>query len=149
MSNRSLNQSDMHQFKSDKKFYRKRIIAITRDLFKNNEHPDDINILHNNYAKQLVEYFKIGDKTDIVQEEYIGMSTKIEDDAYTPGGYCITKANKEILNINEPVATLDKYISIKKMNVDKEIVPKKKDIDLTNPVLRTKGLICKSERAKT
>ena len=151
ISNKSIDSNEIEQFRIDKKFYRKRILAITKQLFRKNNIPDHINELHNNYIKQLVEYFKITDKTDIVQEEYNDMTDDELNDATSDNidsTQTVSNANKEIFNINEPVPTMEKYISIKKVSNNNIVPPKKKDIDLKNPKLRTKGISSKEKKKK-
>tara|TARA_Y100001958_G_C21248343_1_gene580927 strand:+ start:9431 stop:9973 length:543 start_codon:yes stop_codon:yes gene_type:complete len=137
---------ELTQFNIDRRFYRKRIISLTRDMFKKNNLPENIVELHNSYVKQLIEYFKLGDRKDIIQEEYDGINEEEED--FGDMEYNIETANKEIFNIKEPVATMEKFVTIKKVNVEDNIVPKKKDINLKDPKLKTKGLDSKKKKKK-
>ena len=111
---------ELVQFNIDRRFYRKRIISITREMFKKNDYPEDIVELHNSYVKQLVEYFKLGDRKDIIQEDYDDIK---EEDCISDTECDINTANKEIFNIKEPVATMDKYVTIKKVIVEDKIIP--------------------------
>lgn len=60
----------------DKKFYKKRIIALTKELF-NNEKMDnlmqDVNFAFENYVKTCIRHFKITDESDIIQQDYAGL----------------------------------------------------------------------------
>ena len=55
---------------------------------------------------------------------------------------------KRFFNIKEPVATMDKYVTIKKVVVEDKVVPKKRDINLKDPKLKTKGLIQKKKKRR-
>ena len=136
---------ELAQFNTDRRFYRKRIISLTRDMFKKNNLPENIVELHNSYVKQLIEYFKLGDRKDIIQEEYDDIK---DDNCFSDTDCDIEIANKEIFNIKEPVATMDKYVTIKKVVVEDKVVPKKRDINLKDPKLKTKGLIQKKKKKK-
>lgn len=137
---------DDYQFKVDRRFYKKRILSITRELFKESQLPRNIIELHNDYVKQLIEYFKLGDRKDIIQEEY--SSVKIDTHDLSDEDCDINTANKEIFNVKEPKPTLDNYVTIKKLSIEPEIIPKKKNIDLKNPQLRTKGVVKKKKFKK-
>lgn len=78
------------EFNDDKKFYRKRIISLTKELFSsdlnNDLNNDTLKTIFNNYVKQLIIYFKDIDRQDIIQNHYIN------DNLYT------TLNNKNELN---------------------------------------------------
>ena len=131
-------QEELDQFKLDKRFYKKRIISLTRDMFKKNDYPANLNDVHNQYVRYIINHFKLIDRKDILQSEYdnIELSKTYEGDI----SYNIDEANKEIYNIKEPVPSLDNYVKITKVNSERKILPKKKDINLKHPQLKTKGL---------
>jgi len=60
--------------RKDKKFYRKRIMNLTKDLLicKELEEPllPDVKETFENFVKTCVEYFKTLDQCDIIQEDY-------------------------------------------------------------------------------
>lgn len=62
--------------KKEKKFYKKRIISITNELLKDdyNDYDDkfpEIKLSFNNYIKVLISYFKLIDKNELIQNEFI------------------------------------------------------------------------------
>jgi len=137
---------DKERFIVDKRFYKKRILSITRELFKDNQLPRNIIELHNGYVRQLIEYFKLGDRKDIIQEEYDNII--VENQCFSDSDCDINAANKEIFNVKEPTSTLDNYVTIKKLTADSEIIPKKRSIDLKQSGLRTKGVVKKKKARK-
>ena len=69
---------------SDRKFYKKRIYDLTKQLLNNepiseNIFPDVTNSFQT-YIKACVDYFKTLDKTDILQEDYQTIDNSIKID---------------------------------------------------------------------
>ena len=64
--------------KKDKKFYKKRIYDLTKQLLNNEPIEEkmfpDVVIAFESYIKTCINYFKILDKTDIIQEDYSDLS---------------------------------------------------------------------------
>jgi len=58
--------------KSDIKFYRKRITALTKDMLKG-EIPENnyIRSIYETYVNGLIKYFKMVDTSDIIQKQYV------------------------------------------------------------------------------
>jgi len=61
-------------YKKDKKFYKKRINNLTRNLMDNKKesYPNNINRAFENYIRESIEYFKLLNETDLFKENYIG-----------------------------------------------------------------------------
>ena len=53
--------------KEDKKFYKKRIIQLTKDLLKGKGDNNIINASFNAYIKTAIEHFKFIDKKEIIR----------------------------------------------------------------------------------
>ena len=137
--------------RKDKKFYRRRIIDLTKRLL-NNEKPEtmfpDVTSAFEYYSKICVEYFKVLDKTDIIQEDYTDLSSN---------SISISDSNADLMNkssidadnlmmrsikIQEPNA-LEKLVKRKSTKIKKQpIIPLQKKINLKDPNLKNKG-ICK------
>ena len=61
------------QYKNDIKFYKKRILDLTKRLFRNGEeqiHDIHVNKCFTSYVKSCVTYLKFLDKSDIIQKRY-------------------------------------------------------------------------------
>ena len=56
--------------KEDRKFYKKRIINETKKMLRNDFDTPALKQIFNEYVISLVDYFKIVDKRDILQEDY-------------------------------------------------------------------------------
>ena len=111
-----LDQAQVKITKDDKKFYKKRILSITKELFYKTNYPQSIKKLHNSYISQIVEYFQICDREDILQEEYNGMENtddlpNIDDDL------SIDDANKGLFNNVPKENTIDDFVTTKQINL--------------------------------
>ena len=59
--------------KKDKKFYKRRIYDLTKQLLSNEQPPTlfpDVQNTFDNYIKTCISYFKVIDTSDIIQEDY-------------------------------------------------------------------------------
>jgi hypothetical protein len=139
--------------KKDTKFYKKRILNLTRELFISKDAcVPDVNYAFANYISQCVEYFKNIDTTDILQEEYNQFELESYDfdvdeeyDAINnvnDNESYFSSMNSEIMRkINVKTNTLDNFIIrnvIKKHEPD--FLPIQKEINLKDPSLRVKGI---------
>ena len=139
------------QFLKDKRFYRKRILNTTRQLFAEEIENQEIVNSFNNYVKSMINYLKFIDKKDILQEEYSTLqlqekkvsfekTDKEKKDDYD-------KANNMIANIPVNDITLDEYVIKKNEDQEGEILPQKKIINLQDPKLKRKGIKKKEKKS--
>ena len=143
------NQKLEHNIKSNvknRKFYKKRIYDLTKQLMHSEPSPStDISKSFENYINICISYFQTLDKTDILQEDYANITeselcklSKLES---------IDEVNKSMMRfvkMYEP-NSLEKIVKrtiIKSAKVPAQILPKQKNINLKDPILRNKG-ICK------
>jgi len=143
----------------DKKFYRKRIMSLTKHLLYDTvpESPDadlttmppDIHGLFQSYMNKCVEYFKVLDRADILQEEYgdIHSDQNSADNQSTQkncvhGGQTRGEADEAFLRsvqLTQP-NTLDSFVHRTVVKKDPSEYPRKKNINLQDPVLKNKGV---------
>tara|TARA_Y100000389_G_C17296826_1_gene430922 strand:- start:17 stop:604 length:588 start_codon:yes stop_codon:yes gene_type:complete len=141
--------------KKDKKFYRKRILALTKNLLSTDETdvPSEIERYFKEYIGSCIDYFKTVDNNDLRQDEYRYMDEDKDEDKLTNGEYlevddsildtdnCDTSSNNidSLLIRKINVAnTLDNFV-IRNSSKKKVIIPKKKKVNLRDPSLKTKG----------
>jgi hypothetical protein len=133
--------------KKDKKFYKRRIFDLTKQLL-NNEKPErmypDVTSAFDMYANICIEYFKILDKTDIIQEDYDNILAMVDAKNEIPVENNQEEINKLLMRsikITEPNA-LEKLVKRTSTQVAKKppIIPIQKDINLHDPVLKNKGI---------
>ena len=146
--------------KKDQKFYRRRILSLTKELLypeeateKSTTKPtpttttttsNDPNIvsLFQMYSKACIEYFKTLDKNDIIQEDYSTLTSETPEmsaeDIKTQAE--IDQLFMRSIHVKEPT-TLDKFVK-RSTTAPKEdpILPKQKDINLRDPALKNKGI---------
>ena len=143
--------------KKDKKFYRKRIVDLTKQLLNNEPSEEilqDIIKSFDSYAKICVDYFKMVDRRDILQEEHENFnSEKNEDDVKNEKdekdeNVYNTNIQQEsdklfmrTFHIKEP-NSLEKIVKrkITKISEKPPFVPIQKEINLKDPVLKNKGI---------
>jgi hypothetical protein len=131
----------------DTKFYKKRIIQLTKDIL-NKEPPSellaDVAQAFHHYVKTCVRYFKIIDKTDILQDDYKDfaiLETILNDASCNPvlKKEEMDKCMMRSIKVKKP--SLDTFvIKTVKNPADEPILPKQKKLNLKDPQLKTKGL---------
>ena len=124
--------------KKDKKFYKKRIIKTTKDLFSDDTiFPPSLKSAFDEYLKIMITYLKIEDKKDFMQEEYNDLVKKqVRFNLENPMQNQVDM-NRAILNF--PEKTIRDFAIIKK--VEPEIVtPIKKNFEAKDPKLKYKGI---------
>ena len=142
--------------KADRKFYKKRIINETKKMLRNDFDTPALKEIFNQYVISLVDYFKIVDKRDILQEDYknnppqdkeyydnvldeiLDISDNNLNNLISPDQLLFNNANET------KKITLDNFVV--KHNPPKEniIYPEQKEINLKEPSLKTKGLKMKA-----
>jgi len=139
--------------RKDKKFYKRRVFELTKQLL-NKEMPDRVTsqviLTFDKYFNESIEYFKILDRTDIIQEEYVGCDLEIEGqdlESLYSQDCCGNWNNSDILLTTRSFdlpkkGTLDNFVTVKNIKIKKEIIPLKKEINLKDPILKNKG--CKN-----
>lgn len=134
--------------RKDKRFYKKRIFDLTKRLL-NNEKPEtmypDVGSAFDSYVRVCIEYFKVLDRSDIIQEDYIGVEDGILNNKPMDPSYNAVEESMLMMRsikITEPNA-LEKLVKRTTHKLEKKaIIPLQKDINLKNPNLKNKG-ICK------
>jgi len=135
-------------YKKDKKFYKKRINNLTRNLMDNKKesYPNNINKTFDNYIKEAIEYFKLLDETDIFQEDYIGLQLLEEMELEEESEEKVEKINdteiiKSFMLPKNNVPNLDNFVKIKKTQEEKIVkLPIQKEINLLDNQYKTKGI---------
>ena len=144
MKNQNIEENKTKTNLKNRKFYKKRIYDLTKQLMHNEPSPStEISKTFENYINSCIRHFQILDKTDILQEDYANITqlnltnTKIES---------VEEANKSMMRfvkMYEP-NSLEKIVkrTVTKMAAPDPVLPKQKNINLKDPILRNKG-ICK------
>ena len=135
--------------KSDVKFYKKRIIQLTKDMMKGQHITNSVNKAHNEYMKSCVAYLRFLDTKDILQEEYKGIPEQLDlSDDDVDGDPNNNLINPSYLHKQNKI---EDYIDVKKIsNVPKNetYLPEKKNLKLKDPELKKKGIKKKKGKKK-
>ena len=137
--------------KKDKRFYRRRILNLTKELLSKDESEivisPDIKYAFDNLVKTCVHYFKILDRNDIIQEDYNEFDDEIkEDKEISETEQFLKEENEKLLmrSVKMSNHSLDNFIKIKMTKKPEDlIIPQQKEINLKDPVLKNKGVIKK------
>lgn len=151
--------------KTERKFYRKRILNATKQMLKNdfNGLNDHVKEGFSHYMMTLITYFKYLDTHEILQHDYKDMTNDttthnknndndgnasdnfgLDDDDNDDAEDLSVQASNQIL-YNAPQhnkkITLDNFVITKKQKTNQaKFYPHKKEVDLTNPELKNKGI---------
>jgi hypothetical protein len=143
--------------KKDKKFYRRRIFDLTKQLLSN-EKPDvlapDIKNSFENYVNLCIEHFKALDTTDIIQQDYSNLNLEIDskNEINIENIGSTEEANQLMMRsikMSHPPSLLDNFVKVKNVKPQVQpIIPKQKDINLKDPVLKNKGILYLKKKKK-
>tara|TARA_X000000368_G_C22896508_1_gene652089 strand:- start:379 stop:906 length:528 start_codon:yes stop_codon:yes gene_type:complete len=143
---KSTNVSDL---KGDIKFYKKRIIQLTKDMMKGGHVTISVNKAYNEYMKSCVAYLKFLDTKDILQEEYKDVPEQLDiSDGDVDGDPNNNLINPSYLHKQNKI---EDYLDITKVsNVPEKAtyLPEKKELKLKNPELKKKGIKKKKGKKK-
>ena len=145
---------------TDKKFYKKRLIGLFKEILKGETCPENIKDLHDNFVYEAIHYFKLEDKRDILQKEHDTYeklsgenmhgqihSSNIKD--YEESQEILLSANKDIMREKKTGENLDTFVKKKTTAVVHPInIPSKKAINLKDPILKNKGIKQKKSKKK-
>jgi hypothetical protein len=136
--------------KRDKKFYKRRIFNLVKEILITKEEPldlfPDVKYTFDNFVDSCIQYFKSKDNNDIIQSEYknIEENNIISEllESNIDGDYIEDEANKLLMrSIKITNSSLDNFVTKKYINPPNEIIlPKQKDVNLKDPELKNKGI---------
>ena len=138
--------------KSEKKFYRKRISAMVKDILYNNLNnnsdcpvSDVIITAFNTFARLCVSHFKFKDTMDNIQGDYKGMvladTSGVDLGVDTMEGWSIDEANKLCMKqVDKKVITMDNFVTKTSPPQDEMILPKTKELNLKDPKYKRKDI---------
>ena len=123
-------------------FYRKRIISLTKEMFNAGFKNDKLKCFFDEYARQLIVYFKDIDTTDVIQRQHIPSTYAMKEEESSI--ISPLNINDELSLIRKSVAVpgLDNYVIKKTHNKgrNKLIVPQIIDVNLKDPMFKLKGV---------
>ena len=138
--------SDDEGFKKDKKFYKKRVIQLTKNLYNNNIEEYNVPLLEiknsfHKYIYECIQILKLIDKNDSIQEEYSDLSS---NNIGNPIDTSFNIVENDSILFNKPSTNKieDCFpITIKKTKKKSDIkLPVQKELNLKDPKFKTKGV---------
>jgi len=137
---------------ADKRFYKKRLFNLFKEILKGKTCPEDIKESHEEFIHGAIHYFKLVDKRDILQQEHDineklsrekmpdqVHSSNIKD--YEESQGILSSANKEIMREKKTESNLDTFVKKKKISSAPPLkIPSQKAINLKDPTLKNKGI---------
>jgi len=136
--------------KEERKFYKKRIYNLFKEILINKAEPEnlfpDVKYAYDNFINASINYFKTIDNNDLLQEEYKNLDDQeainINDIPDLCDDITAEEADKLLMrSIKITTPTLDKYVKRKTTKPqEKLILPKQKEVNLMDPELKVKGL---------
>jgi|688.fasta_scaffold294120_2 hypothetical protein len=132
--------------KEDTRFYRKRIIALTKEMLKSSDLAPSkgINEAFDVYINMLIKYFKIVDKTDIIQDQYDKDKEVEEDELSNLQEQIDTQVDMDIAHIlrgsGGAAPTLNDFVVSTTTHPESRVIPMKLEMNLHSPSLKTKGI---------
>ncbi len=140
-----------HLNKEERKFYRKRIFNLFKEMITCNESEHllpEVKTAYDNFIDSAINYFKVIDNNDIIQSDYknedISLhecgNSNIDISANLSNNLEADKLLLRLVKIQVP--TLDKYITRTRTSKKSEniIIPQQREINLNDPELKNKGL---------
>jgi len=149
----------------EKKFYRKRIYCLTKELLLAKEEPTyllpDVKYAFDQYIKSCIHYFKVLDSHDILQQEYKEMreeeeeqevaigKTKLLDQVIDSSNNFTDDSISTTRKIKSFYSSLDPFVTVTstKPTTEQIIMPQQREVNLQDPLLMNKGILS-SEKKK-
>ena len=138
--------------KVDKRFYRKRIAAMAKDILNNNvnnnsDSPINDVIINafNTFARLCISHFKFKDTMDNIQGDYKDM-VLVDKHGSVAGvnnldGWSMDEANKLFMKqVDKKVITMDNFVTKTSPPQDEMIIPQTKDLNLKDPKYKKKDI---------
>ena len=146
----TINKKSISSNKKDKKFYKRRIYDLTKELLDKDEQVNlfpDVKNAFDNYINSVIHYFKTIDNNDIIQSEYKNIfldceqsdnNINLKENGESEENGEVNKILIKKIEINN---SLDSFVQ-KNFFLPSEqiIIPKQKDINLQDPTLKIKGV---------
>ena len=153
MGKHVMKQREKQIDKQDFQFYKKRILHLFEELISNDYTEDlspDVKYAYDTFIKTSINYFKIVDNNDLLQEEYKDLDFLPElsdnengnDNKKLDVSGNFMEADKLMMRSIKMDLPLDKYVkhTSNKTRHNNVILPQQREVDIMNPELKNKGI---------
>ena len=135
------------EWERDVKFYRRRIMALTKDLFRGATADASLRSAFDDYVSSAIAHLKMLDTKDILQDEYSSLeASEIHNTMSCELDEEIGEANSQLMKIPQGGGTLDSFVVVTRPTSQQEDPPKLKTVNLRDPKLKHKGVKRKKKR---
>jgi len=148
-------------YRKEMKFYKRRIYDLTKQLIQSEDPithlPDDIKQSFRIFSENCIEYFKMQDKSDILQGDFIEnvvIQTDADADKDTNNEVPFVEGVEGVEDMNQQLLRSIKIREenslerlVKRTNIvtpSTLVLPQEKELNLNDPALKNKG-ICKKK----
>lgn len=140
-------KEDESERKQDVKFYRRRIVALTKDIFRGAAVDASLRSAFDDYVSSAIAHLKMLDTKDILQNEYSELQAPevrhaMPDELDAEVG----EANSQMMKVAQVGGTLDSFVVSTRTVNKQEDPPKLKTVNLQDPKLKHKGVRRKKKR---
>jgi len=122
-------------FKRDIRFYRKRIVSLTKDLFKEQiENDKNQNVLmgaFNIYMRACISYLKFSDQSETIQKCYVCLG--VTDADVETSCVCKNKNENDLFELHKANELCFKPKEVKKITLDNYVI--RKNVKKSEPVV--------------
>lgn len=132
-------------FINDKKLYKKRILDLTKRLFRNEIDDLQLKSSFNTYVLSSINYLKFIDKKDIIQDKYRDISDNEISSNDDNNEFNDTSCNYLMAKENVKKIDLNNYV-IRKNKKEKKTFPQKELIKMDKEEIKNKGLKKKEKK---
>jgi len=123
-------------FKRDIRFYRKRIVSLTKDLFKEQfENDKNQNVLmgaFNIYMRACISYLKFSDQSDTIQKCYVCLGVN-QNQMNETSCVCKNKNENDLFELHKANELCFKPKEVKKITLDNYVI--RKNVKKSEPVV--------------
>ena len=136
--------------KSDYSFYKKRILQLAKNIMRQTEKDTTLVGAFNEFVHVAIKYLRFKDKSDMLQDEFVNVSNNVERRKKVEFPCNLEESNK-LLFKQDVIRTKkieDCMNVIRKTNKPFIPLPKQKQFNLKDPVLKNKGIHQKKKKKK-
>jgi hypothetical protein len=131
---------------ADRKFYKKRILQLMKDIFKKQAPNDLLQSTFDSFVFSSISYFKFIDASEVMQEEYQDIKKNEDTVENATDNIDMDTVDEGIFNVSSSENTLDSFVTSKTVKMTNKILPKMRPINITTDKFKTKGVKEKKEK---
>jgi len=130
------------EWQAEQAFYKKRICGLTKMMSKGTYHTEELKHAYHTYASVLMNHFKVGDRADILQENY---NSLLPDGQRRRAVVAAGSRQADLTLTSKPkkAGTLDGFV-VSDAGMKPEPLPQIKRINIKTDGHKVKGVVKRS-----